>query len=85
MPALFRGAHARARKPNIIFILADDLGWADLDGYGNTFNETSKLHKSASQGMSERKTIWRKNDLTKLLTCRNCSPNGVKRQRLIDG
>src|SRR5687767_11963902 len=27
-------------KQNIILILADDLGWADLSCYGNTFNET---------------------------------------------
>lgn len=39
------------RKPNIIFILADDLGWAELGCYGNTFNETPNLNKLAKQGM----------------------------------
>ena len=39
------------KKPNIIFILADDLGWADLGCYGNTFNETPNLDKLAKQGM----------------------------------
>jgi len=29
------------KKPNIIFILADDLGWAELGCYANTFNETA--------------------------------------------
>lgn len=24
-------------KPNVLFILADDLGWADLPAYGNSF------------------------------------------------
>ncbi|MCP4261091.1 MAG: sulfatase [Planctomycetes bacterium] len=38
-------------KPNIIFILADDLGWAELGCYGSKFNETPNLDKLASQGM----------------------------------
>ncbi len=38
-------------KPNIIFILGDDLGWAELGCYGNSFNETPNLDKLASQGM----------------------------------
>ena len=36
--------------PNIIFILADDLGWADLPAYGNAFNEAPNLSRLASQG-----------------------------------
>jgi len=39
------------KKPNIIFILADDLGWAELGCYGNTFNETPNLDNMAKQGM----------------------------------
>ncbi len=39
------------KKPNIVFILADDLGWADLQCYGNKFNETPHLNKLASEGM----------------------------------
>lgn len=38
-------------KPNIVFILADDLGWGELGCYGNDFNETPNLDKLASQGM----------------------------------
>jgi len=38
-------------KPNIIFILADDLGWAELECYGNKFNETPNLDKLAGEGM----------------------------------
>jgi len=38
-------------KPNIIFILADDLGWAELGCYGNTFNETPNLDRLARDGM----------------------------------
>jgi len=38
-------------RPNIIFILADDLGWADLPVYGNLFNEAPKLAQMASEGI----------------------------------
>ena len=38
-------------RPNIIFILADDLGWAELGCYGNKFNETPNLDKLAREGM----------------------------------
>lgn len=44
-------AIAEPRKPNVIFILADDLGWGELGSYGNTFNETPNLDRLASQGM----------------------------------
>ncbi|MBP51615.1 MAG: hypothetical protein CMI27_00550 [Opitutae bacterium] len=40
-----------AEKPNIIFVLADDLGWAELGCYGNSFNETPHLDELAMQGM----------------------------------
>ncbi len=38
-------------KPNIVFILADDLGWKDLACYGNPFNETPNLDKLAQSGI----------------------------------
>lgn len=37
--------------PNIVFILADDLGWADLPVYGNKFNEAPNITKLAEEGM----------------------------------
>lgn len=39
------------KQPNIVFILADDLGWADLPMYGNYFNEAPNLKKLAEQGV----------------------------------
>lgn len=36
--------------PNIVFILADDLGWKDLGCYGNPFNETPNLDTLAKNG-----------------------------------
>jgi len=41
---------SRSRRPNIIFILADDLGWAELGCYGNHFNETPQLDQLARDG-----------------------------------
>jgi arylsulfatase A-like enzyme len=38
-------------RPNVIVILADDLGWADLSCYGSTFHESPNLDKLATQGM----------------------------------
>ena len=38
-------------KPNIVFILADDLGWADLPCYGNTFNEAPNIDRLANEGI----------------------------------
>lgn len=38
------------KRPNIVVIFADDLGWADLACYGSTFYETPNLDKLAKQG-----------------------------------
>jgi len=38
-------------RPNIIFIMADDLGGRDLPVYGNPINESPNIDKLASQGM----------------------------------
>ncbi|MCO6456313.1 MAG: sulfatase [Pirellulaceae bacterium] len=39
------------RAPNIILILADDLGWADLGCYGNRFHETPHIDRLAREGL----------------------------------
>ena len=38
-------------RPNLLFILADDLGWADLSCYGRPDYKTPNLDRLASQGM----------------------------------
>lgn len=42
---------AEQSPPNIIFVLADDLGWAELGCYGNDFHETPHLDRLAKEGM----------------------------------
>ena len=39
------------KRPNIILILIDDLGWTDLTCYGSSFYETPRLDALAAQGM----------------------------------
>ncbi|HEY4288060.1 MAG TPA: sulfatase [Puia sp.] len=43
--------HATGARPNIIFILVDDLGQRDLGVYGSSFYETPNLDRLASEGM----------------------------------
>jgi arylsulfatase A-like enzyme len=38
-------------RPNIIFILVDDLGWSDLGCYGSEFHETPNIDRLAGDGM----------------------------------
>ena len=38
------------KKANVVFILVDDLGWADLGYSGSTFYETPNIDKLASEG-----------------------------------
>ncbi len=43
-------ADAGPGKPNIVFILADDLGYGDLACYGHPYAKTPQLDKLASEG-----------------------------------
>ena len=47
-PALAADTPAR---PNIIFILADDLGWTDLGCQGSKYYETPNIDRLARQGV----------------------------------
>lgn len=51
-------------KPNIIFILADDLGWTDPGTYGSKFHETPNIDKLASEGIK----------FMRHHHCQNCQP-----------
>jgi arylsulfatase A-like enzyme len=48
VPSLHAGA---TRPPNIVFILADDLGYGDLGCYGQKMIKTPRLDQLAAQGM----------------------------------
>jgi arylsulfatase A-like enzyme len=55
---------AGADKPNIIYILADDLGWTDVACYGSKYYETPNIDRLASQGMK----------FNRYHNCQNCQP-----------
>ena len=42
---------APERRPNFVFVLADDLGWGDLSCYGRPDYQTPNLDRLASQGV----------------------------------
>lgn len=44
-------AVARPVRPNIVFFLVDDLGWADTGTYGSEFYETPHIDGLAASGM----------------------------------
>lgn len=50
LTALAAASLQAADKPNIVFILADDIGYGDLGCYGATMVKTPHLDKLASQG-----------------------------------
>ncbi|MCH5376233.1 MAG: sulfatase, partial [Planctomycetes bacterium] len=50
---LLPGVSNAQQKPNILFILADDLGWADTTLYGHTrFYRTPNIERLAKRGMT---------------------------------
>jgi arylsulfatase A-like enzyme len=50
--ALLALAHAApARPPNILFLLADDLGWGDTGCYGATKIKTPRIDRLAAEGV----------------------------------
>lgn len=51
-------------KPNIVFILADDLGWSDTATYGSKYYETPNIDRLAAQGLK----------FTNYHNCQNCQP-----------
>lgn len=46
-----RASAQESRPPNIIFIMADDMGYADLSCYGRTEYQTPNIDKMAAGGM----------------------------------
>lgn len=59
-------AIAQAKQPNVVFILADDLGIKDMSGEGSTFHETPHIDALAESGMRF---------VNGYSTCQVCSPS----------
>ena len=51
LPLLLPGTGLAESRPNIILIMADDLGYGDLSCYGNQEFSTPNLDRLASEGM----------------------------------
>ena len=49
--AAFDAPAAAPARPNIVFILADDLGWTDVGCYGSKYYETPHIDRMAAAGM----------------------------------
>lgn len=49
--ALLPATLAAADRPNVVFILADDLGWADIGCYGSTYHKTQNLDRFAAESL----------------------------------
>ncbi|MCL4195749.1 MAG: sulfatase-like hydrolase/transferase, partial [Thermoguttaceae bacterium] len=41
---------AETPRPNVVFFLADDLGWSDTGVYGSRFHETPNVDRLAARG-----------------------------------
>lgn len=50
MGSVYAADGARIEKPNIVFLFADDLGWADLQCYGHPYAKTPNLDQLARDG-----------------------------------
>ncbi|HID24239.1 MAG TPA: DUF4976 domain-containing protein, partial [Planctomycetaceae bacterium] len=51
MPDGAEGANPTSRKPNVVFLLVDDLGWADVGCYGADLHDTPNIDRLAAGGM----------------------------------
>jgi arylsulfatase A-like enzyme len=49
--ALVPQAGVATPRPNVVFILADDLGWADSTPYGSKFHDTPNLRRLAKRAI----------------------------------
>jgi arylsulfatase A-like enzyme len=63
---ILAGCQGEKKSPNILFILADDLGWNDLSNEGSTYYESPNIDFIANNGMKFRRGY---------ATCQVCSPS----------
>ncbi len=65
LPAAVSTCAGAGRRPNIIIIIADDVGWNDVGTYGHPHIRTPNIDKMAAEGMKFNHAY---------LTCASCSP-----------
>jgi arylsulfatase A-like enzyme len=68
--------HSKAEQPNIVLILADDLGWSDLGCYGSSI-KTPNLDRLAKDGIR----FTQFHNTAKCYTSRACLLTGVYAQQ----
>jgi hypothetical protein len=56
-------------KPNILFILVDDLGWADLGYTGSQFYETPNVDNPGPFGYGFYRCLRSKSDMFSVMSC----------------
>lgn len=66
LTALTSCGNKKSTRPNIVLIVADDLGWKDLGFMGSSYYETPNLDRLASEGMNFRKAY---------AAAANCAPS----------
>ncbi len=64
LPGGLQAADTSSPRPNIIFILADDLGYTDLSNNGSQYYETPHIDRLAAEGLK----------LQSHHHCQNCAP-----------
>ena len=52
MQQVLAAENVKGDRPNIVFILADDLGWTDLGVMGSDYYETPNIDRLAAEGFS---------------------------------
>ena len=50
-PLAIQTQAAKPQKPNIIYIMCDDMGYGDLGCYGQPYISTPRIDSMASEGM----------------------------------
>jgi len=51
LASVVRAEPPAGTRPNVVLILADDLGWRDLGCYGSTFYKTPNIDKLAKDSI----------------------------------